>query len=304
MLAAINNGLYARFEDVQDSLRAAYPWFSDMVDTGLPRILIACEEAAKLPGGKSALFIDARSSAEYRKDHIPGAVNVDLFSYHWVDTSPSGLKAFARHMEIIFSYAGVSTDRKVVFYEDVSGSSAAKGVWLLHWLGHRKAMLLDGGLRRWRKMKLPVDSVSVAPSPSKFKADLQMNLVAGSHHVASILNKRGRRLLETRSPEEYFWVKVRAARGGCIPGAVNVNWERNLRSDGTLKDPEELETLFREAGLDKSDEIVTYCQGGYRAAHAYLALLLAGYTNVRNYVGSWGEWGNKLDLPVEVPKKK
>ncbi|MBI2184672.1 MAG: sulfurtransferase [Thaumarchaeota archaeon] len=271
---------------------------------GKLEVIISCEEASKLLRDEKALFIDARPYSKYEKGHVPGAVNVDLFSYHWVDTSPSGLKAFTRHTEKVSASAGVKMDKKTVFYENVSGSSATRGVWLLHWLGHGDAVLMDGGLRRWKKLGLPIDAKSVAPSPSEFKAAPRRNLVASAQYVASIIGKHGSRLLDARAADEYSGVKVRAARGGCIPGAVNVDWERNLRRDGTFKDPSRLEALFREAGLSKNEEIVTYCQGGYRAAHAYLALQLAGYTKVRSYVGSWAEWSNNLELPVEIPKKK
>jgi thiosulfate/3-mercaptopyruvate sulfurtransferase len=95
---------------------------------------------------------------------------------------------------------------------------------------------------------------------------------------------------------------VRAARGGAIPGAVHLEWTRNLDKDGAFKPAAELRDMYERAGVTPDREVVTYCQGGYRAAHSYLALRLIGYPRVRNYIGSWKEWGDRLDLPVEAPE--
>ena len=93
---------------------------------------------------------------------------------------------------------------------------------------------------------------------------------------------------------------MRAARGGCIPGAVHVEWTTNLRPDGSFKSADELRAMYTAAGVTPDKEVLTYCQGGYRAAHGYLALRLLGYPRVRNYVGSWKEWGDRLELPIQL----
>jgi thiosulfate/3-mercaptopyruvate sulfurtransferase len=96
---------------------------------------------------------------------------------------------------------------------------------------------------------------------------------------------------------------VRAARGGAIPGAVHLEWTNNLAADGTFKTSDELKQMYAHAGVTPDRDVVTYCQGGYRAAHSYLALRLIGYPRVRNYVGSWKEWGDRVDLPIEQPPR-
>jgi 3-mercaptopyruvate sulfurtransferase SseA len=108
-------------------------------------------------------------------------------------------------------------------------------------------------------------------------------------------------LLDTRSDGEYCGTVVRANRGGAIPGAVHLEWTRNLGPDGAFKPADELRAMYEQAGVTPDKEVVTYCQGGYRAAHAYLALRLIGYPRVRNYIGSWKEWGDREELPIEVP---
>ena len=105
-------------------------------------------------------------------------------------------------------------------------------------------------------------------------------------------------ILDTRTDGEHSGTTVRAARGGAVPGAVHIEWTRNLGTDGAFKPASELRAMYEAAGVTPDREVFTYCQGGYRASHAYLTLRLLGYPRVRNYVGSWKEWGDRLDLPI------
>jgi thiosulfate/3-mercaptopyruvate sulfurtransferase len=109
-------------------------------------------------------------------------------------------------------------------------------------------------------------------------------------------------IVDTRSDEEYCGLQIRAARGGAVPGAIHLEWTRNLADDGTFKATDKLKEMYEAVGVTPDKEVVTYCQGGYRAAHTYLALRLLGYPRIRNYVGSWKEWGDRTELPIEHPK--
>jgi thiosulfate/3-mercaptopyruvate sulfurtransferase len=119
--------------------------------------------------------------------------------------------------------------------------------------------------------------------------------------VRERLGNPGVRIVDSRSEEEYRGTQVRAARGGAIPGAVHLEWTRNLTPTGDFKPPAALRALYEEAGVLPAHEVVGYCQGGYRSAHTYLALRLLGYPRVRNYLGSWKEWGDRAELPIEHP---
>jgi len=130
--------------------------------------------------------------------------------------------------------------------------------------------------------------------PSSFSGKINEDLITGFEYLKDNLDRL--KIVDARSKEEYDGTIVRAARRGHIPNSVNVDWNLNIAADGTMKEDEALSKLYQ---LPKDSQIVTYCQGAYRAANTFLALKKLGFKNVRVYLGSWGEWGNKLDLPVE-----
>ena len=116
-----------------------------------PSHVISVEEASTLVGRKDVVFVDTRNYWKYAKGHIPGAVNLELYAFHWVDTSQEGLEAFAQQMAMLFGAFGIDNEKQVVFYQNNSGYDAARGVWLLEWLGNKHGRLLDGGLNLWKR---------------------------------------------------------------------------------------------------------------------------------------------------------
>lgn len=240
------------------------------------------------------LVVDCRSFKEYSGGHIPGAVNLDLFGFHWIDTSAGGMRGFAAQMHALFSYAGVSNDRQVVFYDDVSGMLAARGVWILRYLSHQRAFMLDGGLTRWRADGQPVEAKTQRFQPAAFLAVPNAGLAAGFEEIRDRIGEPA--LIDARSADEYNGAVSRAARPGHIPGAINVDYSMNISGDGTMRDEASLLKLY---GMPKDARVVTYCHGGYRAANTFVALKTLGFQDVRVYLGSWGEWGNREELPAE-----
>jgi len=257
-------------------------------------MIISTAELEKILNDSDLLLIDTRSYKEYSEGHIPGAVNLDLFSFHWIDTSKEGLDAFNVQTQKILSFVGVTNEKKVVFYDDISGMLAARGVWLLMYFSHNHVMMLDGGIKKWKNDNHPVETKFNQNKPSKFSGKVNPELIAGYEFINENLDNL--KIIDTRSPEEYDGSLVRAARGGHIPNSVNINWNENITDNGTIKNDEELSKLYN---IPKDASIVTYCQGAYRAANTFLALKKIGFTNVKVYLGSWGEWGNKLDLSVD-----
>jgi thiosulfate/3-mercaptopyruvate sulfurtransferase len=240
------------------------------------------------------VIIDTRSFKEYSEGHIPGAVNLDLFAFHWIDTTKEGIENFNRQTEMLFSFVGITSEKKVVFYDDVSGMLAARGVWMLMYFSHPDVSILNGGMKKWKQENLPLETKSNGFKPTKFSGKINPKILSGFEYLNDNLNHL--KILDARSQGEFNGSIIRAAKAGHVPNAVNIDWNLNLNEDGTFKDDEELSKLYN---LPKNSEIVTYCQGAYRAANTFLVLKKLGFENVRVYLGSWGEWGNRLNLPFE-----
>jgi thiosulfate/3-mercaptopyruvate sulfurtransferase len=269
-----------------------------------PHLLIAPKAlAAAIDRGEAPLIIDLRPAEVFAVGHLPEAVHLDVWGVSLIDTDDAPLRAFMWMIGHLFGLRGVTQDRPVVVYEGDSGMRAARAFWLLEYLGHPNVRVLDGGFAAWTRAHLKVTTDVVAPTPSSWHGTSDPSKVATWRQVRDRLGNAGTAILDTRSDEEYFGESVRAKRAGAIPGAVHVEWKQNLQTDGTFKSAIDLAAMYRAAGITPDREVVTYCQGGYRAAHAYLALRLVGFPHVRNYTGSWKEWGDRDDVPVEVRKR-
>jgi thiosulfate/3-mercaptopyruvate sulfurtransferase len=247
---------------------------------------------------KNTIVVDVRTFADYVKGHIPGAINVDLMQFHWIDTSSTGITQFNEQTRILFSNLGLENGITVIFYENNTAPTAARGVWLLNYFSHRNGYLLDGGLERWQKEGYPVEYMTNPYRHSEFRGIVKPEILATYEEILAAIKDKNNNVLiiDTRSSSEFDGSVLRAAKAGHIPGAINIDWSKNIKN-GAFKGKEELKEVYSQIPKDK--EIITYCQGGYRAAHTFLALKMIGFRKVKVYLGSWGEWGNKEGLPAE-----
>jgi thiosulfate/3-mercaptopyruvate sulfurtransferase len=243
------------------------------------------------------VIIDTRSFSEYKNGHIPGAINVDLFQLHWFDTSKRGIKDFNRQTRILLSRIGIQDGSHVIFYDNVSGISAARGVWLLLYFSHKKVAILDGGFEKWKKEGYRIEVKTNPLKYTEFKGRINYKVLATAKEIKGSLNNKNVSIVDARSSKEFDGSDVRAVSRGHIPSAINIDWENNIEN-GVFKSNSKLSRIYLV--VPKKSKIMTYCQGGYRAANTFLVLKLLGYDKVKMYLGSWGEWGNRLDLPVSI----
>ncbi len=271
-----------------------------------PQLLITPRElAAAIHGDPSLnpsrpLVLDMRAPEAYAAGHVPGALHLDLWGLSLTDTDPAPLNAFSWMIEHVLAIHGVSST-PVVVYGDQSDIRAARAFWFFEYFGHPSVRVLDGGFSAWSREQLPTTRDASPPPKSEWTGRREARTLATWRDVNAALSNPDVVILDTRSDGEYCGATVRAKRGGAIPGAVHVEWTRNLTPEGDFKPAAELQQMYDDAGVSKDREVITYCQGGYRAAHSYLALRLLGYPRVRNYIGSWKEWGDREELPIQQP---
>jgi thiosulfate/3-mercaptopyruvate sulfurtransferase len=241
----------------------------------------------------------------YERGHIQGAVN---FKWHTdlVDPVKRDI-ASKENFEKLLRQAGVNNDSTIVIYGDSNNWFAAWGAWVFDVYGVKNVKLLDGGRKKWEAEKRPLTPLTTKVAAGNIKvSDANNALRARLIDVVAIANKKSdTALVDIRSPDEFTGkifapagVQETAIRAGHIPGAVNVPWGQAVAEDGTFKSPEELKKVYAAVGIDGKKPIITYCRIGERSSHTWFALSkILGY-NVKNYDGSWTEYGNSVGNPV------
>jgi len=243
----------------------------------------------------------------YEVGHIPGAVKLD---WH-VDVQNPLSRDFVdrKGLEKLFSRWGISNDTTIVLYGDRNNWYAAYAYWLFTQYGHKSVKILNGGRAKWEAEGRPYTKEVPQYAATTYHAqEADESIRAFRDQVFAGLNNPNRRLIDVRSPQEYSgellhmvnYPQEGAQRAGHIPGAKNIPWAVTANADGTFKSTEELREIYASKDVTPDKEVISYCRIGERSAHTWFVLTrLLGYPNVRNYDGSWTEWGSLVRSPIE-----
>ena len=243
----------------------------------------------------------------YDEGHIPGAIKL-----HWKDDLQDPVErdlVDKASFEQLLGSRGIGNDTVLVLYGDKNNWFAAYAYWYVKTYGHKDVRILNGGRQKWIDEDRALTTDVPSPEPVSYAAaERNESIRAYRDQVRDWLGASGRALVDVRSPGEYAgdliappgYEQEGAQRGGHIPTAASIPWATAVRDDGTFKSAEELAELYGAKGVTPDKEVVAYCRIGERSAHTWFVLSeLLGYENVRNYDGSWTEWGNLVDVPIE-----
>jgi thiosulfate/3-mercaptopyruvate sulfurtransferase len=269
-------------------------WVAEHIDDPKVRIVESNEDPLLYPSG-----------------HIPGAVEID-----WVRDLNDPLRRDyldKEHFEALMRRCGITRDTTVVLYGDKNNWWACYAFWIFQLFGHTNARIMDGGRIKWVNEKRPITKdVPTYPASDYTAPERDEHKLRAFRDQVLEHSSKGKPLVDVRSPEEYRGERLHmpdypnegALRGGHVPGAKNVPWARAVNpDDGTFKPATELRAIYeQEKGLKPQDDVIAYCRIGERSSHTWFVLTyLLGYPNVRNYDGSWMEYGNLVNVPIEKP---
>jgi thiosulfate/3-mercaptopyruvate sulfurtransferase len=274
-----------------------------------PEVLVETEWLAQHLNDKDLRIVESDEDVLlYETGHIPGAVKID-----WVaDLNDRVRRDYLDRDQFaqLVGSKGISNDTTVIFYGDKNNWWATYAFWVFQLFGHTKAKILNGGRKKWidegRPLTKEVPNYPAVTYHAPQRADYKIRAFRDQvlAHIQS-----GQPLVDVRSPDEYSgkllhmanYPQEGALRGGHIPGARNIPWARAVREDGTFKPINELKAIYeQEQGLSPDQNVIAYCRIGERSSHTWFVLTyLLGYPNVRNYDGSWTEWGNLVGVPIE-----
>lgn len=247
------------------------------------------------------LIVDVSSAENYAKHRIPGAVHIEPQALQSGQPPVPGKLPDNEHLSALFSSIGLTPEHHVIAYDDEGGGWAGRLIWTLDVLGHQHYSYLNGGLVAWVNEGFAQHTGPSNHTTSHYNVTINRDPIAEVDDIVPLLGSEQLVIWDARSAAEYNGTRVLAQRGGHIPGAVNLDWlelmdkQRNLR----LRDLQQLQQQLNDLGISSDKLVVTHCQTHHRSGLSYLLMKILGYKNIKGYHGSWSEWGNRTDTPVE-----
>lgn len=265
----------------------------------LPLVIEPAELAERLDA-PDLVLLDLSNAARYAAGHIPGAHWLDARRTQYGQPPAPGLLPEPEQLESLFAELGHHPDITYVLYDDEGGPWAGRFIWLLDVIGHRRHHFLNGGLQAWIGDGLPLSQETPARrQSSQVRLILDDTPTASLDYLLNRLDTADLAIWDARSADEYRGDKLNSARGGHIPGAINFEWTDAMDPTRNLRIRDDIAEHLQQLGLTPDKEIVTHCQTHRRSGFTYVVARSLGYPRVRAYAGSWAEWGNLPDTPID-----
>ena len=272
-----------------------------------PEVLVTTEWVAQNLNAPNTRLVEVDvDTTAYDQGHIPGAVG-----WNWQTQLQDNIKRDLidrAALEKLLGESGISNDTTILLYGDNNNWFAAYAFWQLKYYGHQNVKLINGGRKKWLEEKRPLtkDPAQVAQATYRVSRTDESVRAFRDDVLAIVLSTKRGQLVDVRSVDEFTGKIIAppgmtetAQRAGHIPSAANIPWAQAANEDGTFKSADALATLYQGKGVTGSDEVIAYCRIGERSSHTWFVLkYLLGYNNVRNYDGSWTEWGNLIGSPI------